>query len=582
MKKTLSILLSLVMIISVTSGMDITVYADEFDDKVKETDVLFQQIVDATPKILELDISEIEYALNYNEISSSIENLIINSWEKAKIDMDKVDELFNQYFISTYPLYYGNKDSFRALNICFYKRYVDNNSDLEIHVGLEFNNTKNYNKIDENICRNLEIKDSQIIEADFDYLNSDDFFNECHKIVSEFYTKSVNDNTIEIVFDSGMGFSHHLNTILSGHGGGPYIGIFKNGILYEIREVCPKKIVPAIIVPYTVLDEDITDYALNLIKSTYSNKEFIQNIIGIKEGFENEGEEITEYPNGYTVYYGDQGKDWISIKKELSHSWDNGRVKKEATCTTTGVKTFTCTVCGDSYTETIYAIGHTPVKDNAVEPTCTTTGLTEGSYCSACGETIVAQETINATGHIFCNNSPTCIVCGIANPNYVAPQPSTPTEPTNPTVPIQPSQPNTPATPAQSAPIQPSVPTPTVAKEKAPVGAKKVNGEWIAKKQKNAKIKKLTKAKKSFKASWKKVNGVKGYQIQYSTSKKFTKKTTKSVTIKKNKTTSKTVKKLKAKKKYYVRIRTYKNVKLNGKTVKVYSSWSKAKTVKTK
>ena len=43
---------------------------------------------------------------------------------------------------------------------------------------------------------------------------------------------------------------------------------------------------------------------------------------------------------------------------------------------------------------------------------------------------------------------------------------------------------------------------------------------------------------------------------------------------------SKTIKA--AKKKYYVRIRTYKNVKFNGKTVKVYSSWSKSKSVKTK
>ncbi len=47
---------------------------------------------------------------------------------------------------------------------------------------------------------------------------------------------------------------------------------------------------------------------------------------------------------------------------------------------------------------------------------------------------------------------------------------------------------------------------------------------------------------------------------------------------KKQKTTQNKVKKLKAKKKYYVRIRTYKT--LNGK--KVYSSWSKVKSVKTK
>lgn len=47
-------------------------------------------------------------------------------------------------------------------------------------------------------------------------------------------------------------------------------------------------------------------------------------------------------------------------------------------------------------------------------------------------------------------------------------------------------------------------------------------------------------------------------------------------------TPKKKVVKLKAKKKYYVRIRTYKTVKLNGKTQKLYSGWSKAKKVTTK
>ena len=56
----------------------------------------------------------------------------------------------------------------------------------------------------------------------------------------------------------------------------------------------------------------------------------------------------------------------------------------------------------------------------------------------------------------------------------------------------------------------------------------------------------------------------------------------KSYTVSKNKTTSKTIKKLKGKKKYYVRVRTYKTVKVNGKSVRIYSGWSKAKAVTTK
>ncbi len=98
-----------------------------------------------------------------------------------------------------------------------------------------------------------------------------------------------------------------------------------------------------------------------------------------------------------------------------------------------------------------------------------------------------------------------------------------------------------------------------------------------AKKPKSISISKLTKGKKQFKVTWKKTSGVTGYQIQYATDSKFKKNKT-TVTVKGAKNTSKTIKKLKSKKKYYVRVRTYKTI--NGK--KVYSSWSKVKSVKTK
>lgn len=96
------------------------------------------------------------------------------------------------------------------------------------------------------------------------------------------------------------------------------------------------------------------------------------------------------------------------------------------------------------------------------------------------------------------------------------------------------------------------------------------------KEPKTTKVKSLKKAKKSLKLTWKRVKHVSGYQLQYSTSKKF--KKAKKIIIKKAKTTSKTIKKLKAKKIYYVRMRTY--IIINGK--KNYSKWSKVKKQKTK
>lgn len=129
------------------------------------------------------------------------------------------------------------------------------------------------------------------------------------------------------------------------------------------------------------------------------------------------------------------------------------------------------------------------------------------------------------------------------------------------------------------APTPAPTPTPSPAPTPAPtqpIATPNATVKAVAK-PKSTKFKKVKPAKKAVSVEWKKVSGVKGYQVEVATDKKF-KKNKKTATVKKQKTTKVTIKKLKAKKKYYVRIRTYKTVK--GK--KIYSSWSKVKTVKTK
>ena len=85
----------------------------------------------------------------------------------------------------------------------------------------------------------------------------------------------------------------------------------------------------------------------------------------------------------------------------------------------------------------------------------------------------------------------------------------------------------------------------------------------------------LTAGTNKFTVKWKKKN-VSGYQIQYSRNSDFS--SSKKINVKSSKTTSKKVKNLKGKKKYYVRVRTYKLKDGN----KVYSSWSKKRSVTTK
>ena len=227
----------------------------------------------------------------------------------------------------------------------------------------------------------------------------------------------------------------------------------------------------------------------------------------------------------------------IDYFEECTHS-DKVQVVIAATCTEQGAVQSRCADCDKLISQTFTApLGHTMVITTpAKAPTCTTSGNTQAGYCTVCGYNEVST-VIPATGHNFGNNSPNCLVCGAANPNYVAP--------------TQPNQNDT--------------------------NTSNDEDVTVTSKPKSASIKKVKGAKKAILVTWKKVSGVNGYEIQVATNKKF-KKNKKTVNIKKQKTTKTTVKKLKAKKKYYVRVRTYKIV--NGK--KVYSSWSKVKTVKTK
>lgn len=81
-----------------------------------------------------------------------------------------------------------------------------------------------------------------------------------------------------------------------------------------------------------------------------------------------------------------------------NHTWNGGTVTKQATCKETGVKTYTCTACNATKTETIAKTnshnwsGYTVTK----QPTCTAPG-TQTRTCSVCGKT--ESQSVPATGH---------------------------------------------------------------------------------------------------------------------------------------------------------------------------------------
>ena len=95
----------------------------------------------------------------------------------------------------------------------------------------------------------------------------------------------------------------------------------------------------------------------------------------------------------------------IVSKPAEEHRHSPSEAKKEnirpSTCTVNGSydEVVYCSVCGVEIireTKTLELIAHTSVIDKAIAPTCTVTGLTQGSHCSVCGEILVAQQVVPA------------------------------------------------------------------------------------------------------------------------------------------------------------------------------------------
>lgn len=260
-----------------------------------------------------------------------------------------------------------------------------------------------------------------------------------------------------------------------------------------------------------------------------------------------------------------------------------------------------CSTCGASYGE-VNKNNHSALTTlKAVSATCSKTGLTEGKKCTACGVVTVAQKTVAKKAHTYKsvttkattskNGSVVkkCSVCGSqASKTTIYYAKKIKLSTTKYTYNGKARKPSVTVYDYKGNKISSSNYTVSYASGCKYVGKYKVTIKFKSKYSgtlttyftiipKESKVSSLTAGKKSLKVKLSKVSSqASGYEIQYSTSKKFTSAKTKKVTS--YKTTSVTLKSLKAKKTYYVRVRTYKTV--NG--TKYYSGWSTYKYKKTK
>ncbi len=294
------------------------------------------------------------------------------------------------------------------------------------------------------------------------------------------------------------------------------------------------------------------------------------------------------------------GVNTVTVKGTASHSWGEWIITKSASCTVNGTEERVCEVCGAKQTRAVTA-KHT-YSDAFVtdtEPACGKKG-SKSRHCIYCDaktqvtqlpakahsyKVTVTPSTLKKTGAI----TTVCTLCGDTEKEDISRIKSVKLSKTSYTYTGKAFKPSVTVKSYSGKTLKKDTDyTVKYSKNKA-IGTATVTvtfkGNYSGSKKLTFSIKpakvsslKLTAKNDAVALSWKTVKGASGYEIKYSTSKKFTSKTTKTALIKKQSTKKTTLKKLKNKKKYYVKIRAYKTV--SGK--KVYGAYSSVKNVKTK
>lgn len=244
-----------------------------------------------------------------------------------------------------------------------------------------------------------------------------------------------------------------------------------------------------------------------------------------------------------------------------NHAWDKGKVIKTPSCTHEGQREYICTVCGVVRQETLGKSAHD------YETILTkATGFTDGNrmvQCRACGD-IKSNKAILHVGSVILNHTSYTY-------NGKPKKPSVTLKDTdgkvidgrNYTVTYEGN------TKVGNARV-------TILLKEDYAGAIFRTFEICP--EGTSISGKVTSRNRGFQVRWKKrKRNVTGYEVQYSTNKRFAGKETVTKTIKKKSATKLTVQNLKPGKKYYVRVRTYKTVKKK----KFCSAWSKSGSVMT-
>lgn len=300
-----------------TNKTDSTKYYAYKKIGVEYTSNLVEEIIKIIPKEIYLDIKEIEYEKSEELINEYINNLLNeNGIKKEELEKQKIS-----VNIGIYPIYY-RENAIKKASVGI--KFDKNNIQLD-DIDIKYNNSKDYNKNDEEYIKNLKIDSNKYYEVSLEYLSRDwnnefdEIYNGYYKLIAEQYEKQIGSSDIVVKAGAGAGGTDgglNLWTWEAGTG----ISIFKNGILYDTRIMGCECTIPVIEVPSIIKEDNIKDYVKNEITKYY--KEFGSKIYSIEKGTGD-----LDVKDGYTIK-SEYGRDsYVIIRKNTTTKLEDNELE---------------------------------------------------------------------------------------------------------------------------------------------------------------------------------------------------------------------------------------------------------------
>lgn len=256
-------------------------------------------ILGLVPRHIELDIPEIEY----KQVPQIIEKKMKEILKELDIDLQKytfkiavnIVNNIEQIYEATFSLYKDNK-------------FIENKT-----IKLTYSNTKKKNITDEEYVKNIKIQ-----KANYFVKNYEDKNYNINNEKTKYYTKLIKDDSVKIMFIDGYSSSTESLTQYSD----TVLLLFKNGILYERRNLGRDMAITEFKVPNNIEENKQKDYVINCFEKQWNGENPTDADIEVYNVNIEKGTD-KNITNGYTLTYNKRGlaekmSDYIIITKDTS------------------------------------------------------------------------------------------------------------------------------------------------------------------------------------------------------------------------------------------------------------------------